>query len=194
MIVVLDNRDSFVFNLEQAFRALGARTEVVRTDRSTAAEILARSATALVLSPGPGRPSEAGCLLDVVRQAPCDLPILGVCLGHQALAEAAGARIVRADRVFHGRCSLIRHDNSGLLHGLPNPLVACRYHSLVVDAASLPPDLVPCAWTDDGVLMAIRHATSPRFGLQFHPESFRSPTGPAICRAFFELVQTRCAV
>jgi anthranilate synthase/aminodeoxychorismate synthase-like glutamine amidotransferase len=192
VIVILDNRDSFVFNLDQAFRAAGEPTVVLRSDRCTAAEVLARAPSALVLSPGPGRPEEAGCLVDVVARAPCELPILGVCLGHQALAVAHGGRLRRASQVFHGRCSWIRHDRQGLFAGRPDPLLACRYHSLVVDAGALPSELVATAWTDDGAtLMALRHARLPRFGLQFHPESFRTPEGTAILDAFLDLVRER---
>ncbi|MEZ5990638.1 MAG: aminodeoxychorismate/anthranilate synthase component II [Planctomycetota bacterium] len=186
MLLVLDNRDSFVFNLDQAFRAMGVESKVLRSDRCTAAEVLALPLEGLVLSPGPGRPSEAGCLLDVVRRAPPDLPILGVCLGHQALAEAEGARIVQATEVFHGRNSWIRHEGAGLFEGLPNPIEACRYHSLVVEA--LPACYVADAWVTgpERLVMGFHHRELPRYGLQFHPESFRTPLGDRLLRSFRE--------
>ena len=193
-VLILDSRDSFVFNLDQAFRSLGASdvlTRVVRTDRTTASEVLDTGPAALVLSPGPGRPEESGCLLDVVRHAPPQLPILGVCLGHHALAAAAGAEILRADQVFHGRCSWVRHDNSELFDGIENPFLACRYHSLVID--DLPPDYEAAAWSDDGTLMAMRHRHLPRYGLQFHPESFRTPVGADILSRFLQIITRRSA-
>lgn len=192
MILILDNRDSFVFNLDQAFRALGAPTLVLRTDRCAAREVLAHPADALVLSPGPGVPAQAGCLLDVVRGWPLEPPILGVCLGHQALAEADGAPITRAPEVVHGRCSTIRHDNSELFRGVANPFEACRYHSWIVEPVGLPRGWRPSAWTiEDGLLMAMRHDHLPRFGVQFHPESFRTASGLRMLANFLALVRAR---
>ncbi|MFQ5506807.1 MAG: anthranilate synthase component II [Planctomycetota bacterium] len=195
MILILDNRDSFVFNLDQVFRSLGAETRVMRSDRITAAEALGLPLEALVLSPGPGRPAEAGCLLSVVGQAPEGLPILGVCLGHQALAQAAGARIRQARQVFHGRTSRIEHDGEGLFEGIESPLTACRYHSLVVEPRDLRDAYVPTAWSRDAdgerVLMGMQHREWPRFGLQFHPESFRTEYGQKILARFLGLSSDR---
>ena len=184
VILVLDNRDSFVFNLDQILRALGQETEVLRSDRHSAGELLARPWKAIVLSPGPGRPEEAGCLLELVRQAPAGMPVLGICLGQQALALAEGGSIRQADEIFHGRNSWIRHKGQGIFKDLPNPIEACRYHSLIVDR--LPDCFEPTAWATgkESVLMGIQHLELPRFGLQFHPESFRTPHGPRIVENF----------
>lgn len=197
MLLLLDNRDSFVFNLDQAFRALGAETKVLRSDRTTAAEALAFEPDGLVLSPGPGRPEDAGCMLELVRAAPNELPILGVCLGHQALGQVAGASIVRAPEVYHGRVSEITHDGSGLFESLPSPLAVCRYHSLMLEprnrAETAPPGYRGCAVEpEQGVLMAMRHERLPRWGFQFHPESFQSPRGDELLARFWrEVVQRR---
>lgn len=197
MILILDSRDSFVFNLDQGLRALGAETTVLRTDRISAAEALDRPLTGLVLSPGPGQPRDAGCLLRVVEQIPVELPVLGVCLGAQALAVAAGAQLRRSDRIYHGRCSRIRHDEQGLFTGLPNPLLACRYHSLVIDPDTLP-DCYRVTATAAGssdaaeprdVIMGIRHRDRPWFGLQFHPESFRTELGEQMLVNFLTVIR-----
>lgn len=191
MLLILDNRDSFVFNLDQAFRAAGMSTEVVRTDRVSAAEALDRPLDGLVLSPGPGRPVESSCLLEVVKRAPADLPILGVCLGCQALAEADGARLARLAQVYHGRCSEIRHDGRGILAGVPDPFSACRYHSLVIEHDSLPDAWEATAWAEGNTVMGIRHRARPRFGVQFHPESFRTPEGGRVLSNFCAVVRAR---
>lgn len=191
MLLLLDNRDSFVFNLDQAFRALGACTLVVRSDRATAREILDLEPWGIVLSPGPGRPEEAGCLLDVVRGAPSHVPVLGVCLGHQALAMVAGSRIVVAPEIYHGRVSSIEHSGRGLFADLPSPIEVCRYHSLVIDGQEAPPGYL-CSARDPvhGLVMAIEHEYLPRFGLQFHPESFRTPLGPRLLDRFWSVVHS----
>ncbi|MCA8971854.1 MAG: aminodeoxychorismate/anthranilate synthase component II [Planctomycetes bacterium] len=189
MLLLLDNRDSFVFNLDQAFRKLGAATEVVRSDRTTARELFARDPWGIVLSPGPGRPEHAGCLLDVVREAPPSLPILGVCLGHQALAIAAGATITQAAEVFHGRVSEIVHDGRGLFEGIPSPIEVCRYHSLAITGPTAPDGYLRTAHDPKhDLVMAIEHESLPRFGVQFHPESFRTPLGPRMLESFWKLV------
>jgi anthranilate synthase/aminodeoxychorismate synthase-like glutamine amidotransferase len=185
LILLLDNKDSFVFNLAQAFAALGAEVGVVRSDRVRDDE-LAR-ARALVLSPGPGRPEDAGRTVDAVRAMSGRMPILGVCLGHQAIAVAFGAAVVRGVPC-HGRTSSIHHDRSALFAGLPEPFPACRYHSLCVDGATLPPELEVTARTPAGEIMALRHRAHPTFGVQFHPESFRTPDGPGLLANFLREV------
>jgi anthranilate synthase component II len=184
VILVLDNRDSFVFNLDQILRGLGQETEVLRSDRHSAGELLSRSWKAVVLSPGPGRPEEAGCLLEILRQSPPELPILGICLGQQALALAEGGSIRQACEIFHGRNSWIRHKGQGIFENMPNPIEACRYHSLIVDR--LPDCFDPTAWStgEEKIIMGIQHRELPRFGLQFHPESFRTPRGAQLVENF----------
>ncbi|HNZ97739.1 MAG TPA: aminodeoxychorismate/anthranilate synthase component II, partial [Thermoanaerobaculia bacterium] len=171
MILVVDNYDSFTWNLVQLLAATGAAVEVVRNDAASAAELLARRPAGIVLSPGPGRPETAGVCMELLRQRP-EVPLLGVCLGHQALGVACGARCVRAPEVVHGKTSEIHHDGSGLFAGLPEPFAATRYHSLVLEPESLPAELRPVARTADGTLMAIAHRELPYHGVQFHPESF----------------------
>ena len=173
MILLLDNKDSFVWNLAQALRKLGAEVDVVRSDR-TDVEDVARYRGA-VLSPGPGRPEHAGRCLDVVRRWSGHRPLLGVCLGHQAIAAAFGAEIVRGDPV-HGRPTPISHDGDGVFQGLPQPLMACRYHSLYVPRDVAPP-LRATAHTAAGEVMALQHVEHPTYGVQFHPESFRTEHG-----------------
>jgi anthranilate synthase/aminodeoxychorismate synthase-like glutamine amidotransferase len=186
-VLLLDNRDSFVWNLAQAFGALGATVEVVRSDAVDVREITARRPRALVLSPGPGRPEAAGCCVEAVRSLSAKLPILGVCLGHQAIGVAFGAVVDRSSPC-HGKAWTVHHRGEGLFADLPEPILACRYHSLSVVADTLPEELVPDAWTPEGVLMSVRHLTRPVFGLQFHPESFRTDDGPLLLRRFLELV------
>jgi anthranilate synthase/aminodeoxychorismate synthase-like glutamine amidotransferase len=184
LILLLDNKDSFVWNLAQALGALGAAVEVVRSDVAVPADL--GRAEALVISPGPGRPETAGCSIDAVRRWSGKLPILGVCLGHQAIGAAFGARVDRG-QPMHGRTSPIHHDGSGLFAGLPNPVECCRYHSLYV-LPPLGPDLVATAHTTAGEVMAVRHREHPTFGVQFHPESFRSPTGPRLLANFLRAI------
>ncbi|MFQ5843812.1 MAG: anthranilate synthase component II [Planctomycetota bacterium] len=182
-VLLIDNYDSFAYNLVQALRVLGAEVEVFRNDACSAAEALARGADRIVISPGPCTPAEAGISVEVCRRA--EVPLLGVCLGHQSLAAAFGARIRRAERIVHGKTSPIRHDRRGLFAGLPDPFTAARYHSLV--AADLPDCLQVCAYTADrGEPMAFLHRERPLFGVQFHPESYLTPHGPALLRNFLE--------
>lgn len=181
-LLLIDNYDSFTWNLVQAFQVLGAEVEVHRNDALTVDQALARRPDGLVLSPGPGAPENAGLCLPLIQAALGRLPLLGVCLGHQALGQALGARVVRARRLVHGKASPIEHDGSGLFAGLPSPLPMGRYHSLAL--AELPPSLRPCAWAEDGELMAIAHRELPAWGLQFHPESVLSPQGPRLLAAF----------
>jgi anthranilate synthase/aminodeoxychorismate synthase-like glutamine amidotransferase len=180
-VAVVDNYDSFTYNLVQYLAELGARPSVYRNDE-VAVERLAEH-DALVISPGPGGPADAGVSLDAIRALSGSLPILGVCLGHQCLAEAFGGRVVRGQPV-HGKTSWIRHDLSGLFAGLPDPFQATRYHSLVVERESLPADLLVNAWTHDGVVMGLRHTSHPTYGVQFHPESVLTAEGKRILGEF----------
>ena len=180
MILLLDNKDSFVWNLAQALAMLGAAVEVVRSD-TIAVEALA-SARAIVVSPGPGRPEDAGISIAAIRRWSGEKPILGVCLGHQAIGAAFGANVTRG-APMHGRTSPIVHDGRGLFAGLPNPLHACRYHSLYV-APPLGTELVATAHTPTGEVMAVRHRQHPTHGVQFHPESFRTPDGQHLLANF----------
>jgi anthranilate synthase/aminodeoxychorismate synthase-like glutamine amidotransferase len=182
MLLVIDNYDSFTWNLVQAFQVLGAEVDVRRHDQVDVPAALALGADGLVISPGPGAPRDAGVSLPLIAAALGRLPLLGVCLGHQALCQALGARIVPARRLVHGKQSLVQHDGSGLFAGLPSPLPMGRYHSLAVE--ELPPSLVACAWAEDGEIMAVRHASLPAWGVQFHPESVLSPRGPELLAAF----------
>lgn len=192
MILLIDNYDSFVHNLARYFARLGAETRVVRNDGLSVEEIRRLNPRAIVISPGPCTPAEAGCSVAVVRELHRDVPILGVCLGHQALAAALGGAVVRAAEPRHGRTSPIDHDGSGLFAGLPSPLTVCRYHSLIIDEATLPPTLRVTARTPDGVIMAVQHATAPLFGLQFHPEATLTEHGYAMLANFLRLAG--CAV
>ncbi|MCA8965607.1 MAG: aminodeoxychorismate/anthranilate synthase component II [Planctomycetes bacterium] len=185
MILVLDNKDSFVWNLAQALAGLGADVRVVRSDAITAQA--AGDCRALVLSPGPGRPEHAGVCVEAVQRWSGQRPILGVCLGHQAIGAAFGAAIERGEPV-HGRATAIHHDGQGLFAGLPDPMQACRYHALYVHG-ELPAPLLPTARSDDGACMALRHREHPTFGVQFHPESFRTEHGAALLGNFLKEVR-----
>ena len=184
MILLIDNYDSFVFNLARYFERLGQATHVVRNDAIDPAAIAALAPQAVVLSPGPCTPAEAGCSLATVRELAGRLPILGICLGHQAIGAAFGGCVVRAAEPVHGRASEIYHDGKSVFAGLPNPFVACRYHSLIVDADRLPAALEATAWTADGTIMAVAHRELPIVGLQFHPESILTLAGFDLLAAF----------
>ena len=184
MIVVIDNYDSFTYNLVQYLQELGAEVEVYRNDRITTEGIASRCPDALVISPGPKTPDDAGITLDVVRVFSGRMPILGVCLGHQAIGQAFGGRIVRAPSLMHGKTSRIRHDGRTIFAGLESPFEATRYHSLVVDPGSVPADLEVSASTEDGVIMGLRHRRHPTEGVQFHPESVLTRDGKALLRNF----------
>lgn len=186
MILLIDNYDSFVFNLARYLEELGCRTRVARNDELTVAEVERLAPSAIVLSPGPCTPNEAGICIEVVRRLGDRVPILGVCLGHQAIGAAFGAEIIRAPEPVHGRISLIRHDAVGLFAGLPNPLRATRYHSLIVAAETLSPELRVTAWTEDHLPMALQHSRHPIFGVQFHPESVLTQSGHSILRNFLQ--------
>jgi anthranilate synthase/aminodeoxychorismate synthase-like glutamine amidotransferase len=190
MILVVDHYDSFTYNLVQLIESLGAETEVVKSDAEPARALVARDADAIVLSPGPGRPEDAGCFTELLRLLPHETPVLGVCLGHQAMGVVAGARVERATPV-HGKASLVHHDGMGILAGLPDPFEAGRYHSLVVAREGLPDELEITAWSDDDLVMAAQHRELPRFGVQFHPESILTPDGPTVVRNFLALTRLR---
>jgi anthranilate synthase/aminodeoxychorismate synthase-like glutamine amidotransferase len=186
MILLIDNYDSFVFNLARYFERLGQETRVVRNDAIAAAEIEALNPAAVVLSPGPCTPNEAGCSLEVVRQLAGRIPMLGICLGHQTIGAALGGRVIRAREPVHGRTSPIYHEAQSIFAGLPSPIVACRYHSLVIERESLPPELLATAWTADGTIMAVAHRSWPLVGLQFHPEAILTDCGYDLLAAFLQ--------
>jgi anthranilate synthase component II len=187
MILLIDNYDSFVHNLARYFHRLGQETHVVRNDAIDVAGVRAARPDALVLSPGPCTPEQAGCSLELVRSLAGELPMLGVCLGHQAIAAALGGRVVRAGQPVHGRASQVTHDGSGIFAGLPNPFLACRYHSLAVEEASLPADLAVTARSADGEVMGIAHRRWPVIGVQFHPESILTESGYELLAGFLRL-------
>ena len=191
MILILDNYDSFTWNLVQMLGALGAETRVVRNDERTVGEIERMAPVRIVISPGPCTPREAGISVALVRALGPMTPILGVCLGHQAIGEAFGGRTVRAGRVMHGKTAPIRHTGRELFSGLASPMTVARYHSLVTDPAALPAELEPVAWTDlpgdEDEIQAIRHRTMPVWGVQFHPESYFSDAGPRLLENFLRL-------
>lgn len=184
MILLLDNRDSFVFNVADALGSLGAQVRVVRSDTIGPEEALAMRPSHLVLSPGPGRPEDAGASIETIRVLAGVIPILGICLGHQAIAMAFGGEVARGPKPVHGKASAIWHDGRGLYRGLPNPFDAGRYHSLVVREESLPSDLILASHTSEGVVMGIRHRRWPVEGIQFHPESVLTRRGLAVFRNF----------
>ena len=176
-LVVIDNYDSFTYNLVQYFEVLGARCEVFYNDAITAAEVIAREASGVVISPGPCTPNEAGVSLSLIERAAGKVPILGVCLGHQAIGQVFGGKVVRAGRLMHGKTSPIEHDGRTLFEGLENPFTATRYHSLLVERESLPESLAISAWTKEGEIMGLRHRHLPVEGVQFHPESILTTSG-----------------
>ena len=184
MILLIDNYDSFTYNLVQALGALGGEIETVRNDALTPEEIEARAPERIVISPGPCTPRESGVSNRVIRRLAGRIPILGVCLGHQCIAHAFGGRVVRAKRPMHGKTSEIHHDGGGVFDGLPVPFSAMRYHSLVVEESTLPPEFVVTARTDEGEVMGLRHREWPLEGVQFHPESYRTGAGLDLLRNF----------
>lgn len=188
-ILLVDNYDSFTFNLAQELGELGADVRVVRNDAVTPDEVLADLPDGVVISPGPGDPSDAGVSTDVIAAVAGQRPVLGVCLGHQCLGELYGARVVRAPELVHGKTSPILHDGAGVFAGLPSPFPATRYHSLVVDRASVPDVLDVTAWTADGLVMGLRHRTLDVEGVQFHPESILTTDGMDLLANFLG----RCA-
>jgi anthranilate synthase/aminodeoxychorismate synthase-like glutamine amidotransferase len=195
VILLIDNYDSFVHNLARYFERLGQETLVVRNDATTPAAARDLAPQAIVISPGPCTPAEAGCSVAIARELAGEVPILGVCLGHQAIAAALGARIIRAPEPRHGRTSPVVHDASGLWEGLPSPFPVCRYHSLIVDEATLPSEMqVTARATDDGCIMALEHADRLLFGVQFHPEAALTSHGYRILANFLTLAGCRVDV
>ncbi len=192
MILFVDNYDSFVQNLARYFRRLGQETHVVRNDAITVAEVRRLEPQALVLSPGPGSPRDAGCSLELVRELHRELPILGVCLGHQVICEAFGGQTIRAPLPMHGRVSEILHDGSGLFEHIPSPMRVCRYHSLIVAEKSLPNELAITARSADGVPMALEHSNFPVWGVQFHPEATLTEWGYQLLANFLRLSGIAC--
>jgi anthranilate synthase component II len=187
MILVVDHYDSFTYNLVQLVESLGRTTEVVKSDAETAEALVARRPAAVILSPGPGRPEAAGCFPQLLELLPPATPVLGVCLGHQAIGVRYGGTVDRTEPV-HGKASLVFHDGHGILDGLSDPFEAGRYHSLVVERDDLPEELELTAWTEDGLVMATQHRELPRFGVQFHPESILTPEGPTLVGNFLASV------
>jgi len=193
MILVIDNYDSFTYNLVHYLNELGAETVVVRNDALTADEALALKPEAILMSPGPCTPNEAGICLDLLAAAPDDLPILGVCLGHQAIGQAFGGEVVRAKALMHGKTSPIHHKDEGLFKGLRDGFIGARYHSLAVEPSTFPEALEPTAWTDDGEVMGLKHRTRPIYGVQFHPESIATEGGHALLANFLDLAGVKRA-
>jgi anthranilate synthase/aminodeoxychorismate synthase-like glutamine amidotransferase len=185
-VLLVDNYDSFTYNLYQYLGELGAEVRVVRNDELTADAALALAPARIVISPGPGTPDQAGITLDLIRKAAGRVPLLGVCLGHQALGQAFGGDVVRAPKLMHGKTSAIRHDGRTLFESLPDPFTATRYHSLIVARASVPECLEVSAWTDDGIVMGLRHREHPLEGVQFHPESIMTTAGKDLLRNFLD--------
>ena len=183
-VLVIDNYDSFVYNLVQELGELGAEPAVHRNDAVDVDTIRRAEPDAVVISPGPGRPDSAGISLDVVRELAGEVPILGVCLGHQAVGQAYGGAVVGAPTLMHGKTSAVHHDGRGIFTGLPDPFTATRYHSLVIDPSTVPDVLEVSAWTSDGVIMGLRHRELPVEGVQFHPESLLTPSGPSLLANF----------
>ena len=177
MLLLLDNYDSFTYNIYQLFSDIGAQVEVVRSDKISIDEIRANGYRGIIISPGPGIPQDAGISEEVIRQLGGEIPILGICLGHQAIGEVFGGRVVRAGEIVHGKSSPIRHSGTGLYRDLPNPTEVARYHSLIIARENLPDVLDVTSQLDDGTIMGVRHKTLPIEGIQFHPESILTPEG-----------------
>ena len=186
MLLMIDNYDSFTYNIVQYFGELGEDVRTVRNDEVTIQEIATMKPDRICISPGPKAPSDAGVSVDVIKEFGGKLPILGVCLGHQAIGEAFGGKIIRAKQVMHGKTSMIAHTGEGVFKGIPSPFTVIRYHSLAIERASLPACLEVTAWTDDGEIMGVRHKEFDIQGVQFHPESILSEHGHALFRNFLE--------
>ena len=187
MILVIDNYDSFTYNLVHYVNELGAETVVHRNDKISVQDALALAPEGVILSPGPCTPNEAGICLPLLRAAPANLPILGVCLGHQAIGQAYGGEVIRAKALMHGKTSTIHHNGQGVFKGIPDGFTATRYHSLSVRREDLPPELEMTAWTDDGEIMGMQHRERPVHGVQFHPESIATEYGHELLANFLDL-------
>ena len=187
MLVLIDNYDSFTYNLVHFLGELGTTSEVIRNDKVTADEVLKMKPKAIVLSPGPCTPNEAGVCLDLIAKAGSKIPLLGVCLGHQAIGQAYGGKVIRAPEPMHGKLSTITHTDKGVFKGLPPKVEVTRYHSLIVERSSLPDCLEVNAETSDGIIMGLMHKTHPVHGVQFHPESIASEQGHALLANFLEI-------
>ena len=187
MLLMIDNYDSFTFNLVHYFQELGADIAVHRNDALSVSEALDLTPSGIVLSPGPCDPNRAGICLDLIKQAPADMPILGVCLGHQSIGQIFGGKVISAKEIMHGKTSPVSHDGTGVFKGLPSPFEATRYHSLAVEPESLPSVLKANAWTADGEIMGLHHVDRPVHGVQFHPESIASEHGHQLLRNFLDL-------
>ncbi len=188
MLLMIDNYDSFTYNLYQYLSELGADVVTIRNDKTTLEEISAMSPDGIIISPGPCTPSEAGISNEVIKFFGSHLPILGVCLGHQCIGDVYGATVDRANEIRHGKTSMVNHNGTGILTGLPNPFEAIRYHSLAVYEESIPDCLEITAWTDEGIIMGLRHKEYPVEGVQFHPESILTPVGHDLLKHFLNLV------
>ena len=188
MLLMIDNYDSFTYNLYQYLAELGAEVVTVRNDKTTLEDIEAMDPQGIIISPGPGTPLEAGISNDVIRHFGPRLPTLGVCLGHQCIGYVYGAKVDRAGEIRHGKTSMIHHNGQGVLTGLPDPFEAIRYHSLVVYPETVPDELEVTAWTDNGLIMGLRHKEYPVEGVQFHPESIMTPVGKAVLQNFLDRV------
>jgi anthranilate synthase component 2 len=186
MILVIDNYDSFTYNLVQYFGELGADLEIVRNDELTVEEIAAKRFEKIVISPGPCTPAEAGVSVDVIKMLAADVPILGVCLGHQSIGAALGGNVIRASVLMHGKTSRITHTGEGVFSGIPSPIEVTRYHSLIIERETLPECLTITAETDDGVIMAVKHRSWPLQGVQFHPEAVLTEHGMQMIQNFLE--------
>ena len=189
MILLIDNYDSFVYNLARYLVELGCETRVVRNDALTVAQVNDLNPQAIIISPGTCTPLEAGISIDLIREASDTIPVLGVCLGHQAIAAALGGKVIRAAEPVHGRTSMINHSGRELFAGIPSPLRVARYHSLIVEEASLPSDLIITARTFDGVVMGLRHQSRPLYGVQFHPESVLTQFGRPLLANFLQIAK-----
>jgi anthranilate synthase/aminodeoxychorismate synthase-like glutamine amidotransferase len=190
-LLLIDNYDSFTYNLVQAFLVLGADVVVHRNDEVTVEEALALAPTHLCISPGPGAPADAGVSKRMIEAFAGRVPVLGVCLGHQALVEVFGGRVVRAGRLMHGKTSMVQHDGRGIFVGLPQPFEAGRYHSLIAERDAIPPVLEVTAWTPEGEIMGVRHRELQVEGVQFHPESILTPDGPVLMGNFLGMAAPR---
>lgn len=189
MLLLIDNYDSFTYNLVHAFGELGAEVKVVRNDAMSVEEAMALNPEAIILSPGPCDPAQAGICVDLVRRAAAEIPIFGVCLGHQSIGEAFGGKVIRAGEIMHGKLSPMRHQGLSVFRGLPDGFDATRYHSLTVERDTLPDCLEITAQTDDGIIMGLRHRQHPVHGVQFHPESIASEHGAQLMKNFLDLAE-----